>query len=185
MAGLRPERFDRPAPRVAVRNGISSRAPTTAIRVQPEGRHGPNGEANERETGVARLARQEVKREIRSVARGRVEVELKGEDRAIVYVDENDTSYVIGKGGERISAIEDRLGINIDARTHGERQLSTEGGEMDTGYEMPSDPSLRAITSSFPWIAIPVRRSRYAWMASTSSRQRSAAVVRYRSRAER
>ena len=100
----------------------------------------PIGEANERETGVARLARQEVEREIRSVARGRVQVELKGEDRAIVYVDDNDISYVIGKGGERISAIEDRLGIDIDVRTHGERQLSTEGGEMDAGYEVPVEP---------------------------------------------
>ena len=100
----------------------------------------PIGETNERETGLARLARQEVEREIRSVARGQVEVELKGEDRAIVYVDENDISYVIGKGGGRISAIEDRLGIDIDVRTHGERQLSTEGGEEDTGHELPVEP---------------------------------------------
>ena len=91
---------------------------------------------NERETGIARLARQEIEREIRSVARGRVAVELKDEDRAVVYVDENDIAYVIGKNGERISSIEDRLGLDIDVRTHGERQLSTESRGVDTGNEI-------------------------------------------------
>ncbi|MFC6826726.1 PINc/VapC family ATPase [Halopelagius fulvigenes] len=72
------------------------------------------------ETGVGRLARQEIEREIRSIARGHVDVELKGQNKAIVYVDQDDISYVIGKGGGRISDVEDRLGIDIDVRTHDE-----------------------------------------------------------------
>jgi len=76
---------------------------------------------DERESGVDRIARQEIEREIRSVARGHVEVDLQGRDTAVVYVDEDDISSVIGKGGGRISDIEDRLGIDIDVRTHDEK----------------------------------------------------------------
>ncbi|MDS0296375.1 PINc/VapC family ATPase [Halogeometricum luteum] len=85
------------------------------------------------ETGVSRLARQEIEREIRSIARGHVEVELQGQEKATVYVDEDDISYVIGKGGGRISDIEDRLGIDIDVRTHEDNpaQSSASGGSGD------------------------------------------------------
>ncbi|WP_254531865.1 PINc/VapC family ATPase [Natrinema gelatinilyticum] len=72
------------------------------------------------ESGVDRIAIQEIEREIRSVARGYVDVQLKGQDRAVVYVEEDDISSVIGKGGGRISDIESRLGISIDVRTHDE-----------------------------------------------------------------
>jgi ATPase, PilT family len=70
------------------------------------------------DTGVNRIAKQEIEREIRSVARGHVDVELTGQDNAVVYVEEGDIASVIGKGGGRISDIEDRLGIDIDVRTH-------------------------------------------------------------------
>ncbi|MFB6300342.1 MAG: PINc/VapC family ATPase [Halobacteriales archaeon] len=82
---------------------------------------GEGEESGPSESGVQRLARQEVEREIRSVARGRVDVEMSGGDRAIVYVEESDISSVIGKGGGRIADIEDRLGIDIDVRTHEEK----------------------------------------------------------------
>ena len=80
------------------------------------------------ETGVSRLARKEVEREIRSIARGHVEVELKGQNEAVVYVEDDDISYVIGKGGGRISDVEDRLGISIDVRTLDERPSGSGGG---------------------------------------------------------
>jgi ATPase len=80
------------------------------------------------ETGVERVAKQEIEREIRSVAHGHVEVELQGANTAVVWVEEDDISYVIGKGGGRISKIEDRLGIDIDVRTFSERPGGTAGG---------------------------------------------------------
>jgi ATPase len=90
----------------------------------------PIGEQEERrDSGVSRIAKQEIEREIRSVARGHVDVELKGNDRAVVYVEEDDISYVIGKGGGRIQDIEDRLGIDIDVRTFDERP----GGRSGAG----------------------------------------------------
>lgn len=73
------------------------------------------------ETGVERVAKQEIEREIRSIARGHVDVQLKGANEAIVYVEERDISAVIGKGGGRISDIENRLGIHIDVRSMSER----------------------------------------------------------------
>ncbi len=78
------------------------------------------GGPGQRESGVDRIAKQEIEREIRSIARGYVDVELKSQDRAVVYVDDDDISTVIGKGGGRISDVENRLGIDIDVRTHDE-----------------------------------------------------------------
>ncbi|MFB6298440.1 MAG: PINc/VapC family ATPase [Salinirussus sp.] len=88
------------------------------------GTGGPGGES-----GVDRIARQEVEREIRSIARGDVDVEIRGRDRAVVWVDESDISQVIGKGGGRISDVENRLGIDIDVRTFAERDASRGSGE--------------------------------------------------------
>ncbi|WP_114577460.1 PINc/VapC family ATPase [Saliphagus sp. LR7] len=83
------------------------------------------------ESGVDRLAKGEIEREIRSVARGYVDVQLSGQDRAVVYVDDDDISTVIGKGGGRITDIENRLGIDIDVRTHDENPHS--GGAASDG----------------------------------------------------
>ena len=85
------------------------------------------------ETGVERVAKQEIEREIRSIASGHVEVELQGSNTAVVWVDDDDISYVIGKGGGRISGIEDRLGIDIDVRTFSERPKGHSGGAASGG----------------------------------------------------
>ncbi|QSX00385.1 PINc/VapC family ATPase [Haloterrigena alkaliphila] len=84
------------------------------------------GPANE--SGVDRIAKQEIEREIRSIARGYVDVELKSQDKAVVYVEDDDISSVIGKGGGRITDVENRLGIDIDVRTHDENPNYGAGG---------------------------------------------------------
>ena len=86
-----------------------------------------DGDGEGGETGVGRIAKQEIEREIRSVAHGHVDVELKGNDEAIVYVSEGDIGTVIGKGGGRIADIENRLGIEIDVRTHDEKPEESSG----------------------------------------------------------
>ncbi|WP_158058085.1 PINc/VapC family ATPase [Halorussus halophilus] len=88
----------------------------------------PLTEGEQEESGMSKLARQEIEREIQSVARGPVDVNVEGQNRATVYVSEDDISYVIGKGGGRIDDIENRLGIDIDVRTHAEKPDS-----MNTG----------------------------------------------------
>ena len=95
------------------------------------------------ESGVDRLARNEIEREVKTVARGAVDVELQSENTAIVYVDENDISYVIGKGGGRITDIENRLGINIDVRTFDERQSAGgAGGAVPTNATDGGDAAM-------------------------------------------
>ncbi|MFC4550644.1 MULTISPECIES: PINc/VapC family ATPase [Halorussus] len=84
----------------------------------------PLTEGEQEESGVSRLARQEIEREIQSVARGPVDVDVQGQNRATVYVSDDDISYVIGKGGGRIDDIESRLGIDIDVRTQSEKPQS-------------------------------------------------------------
>jgi ATPase len=81
----------------------------------------PIGDGDGEETGVDRIARSEIEREVRAIARGHVEVEVTGPNSAIVYVEDDDISQVIGKGGRQISGVEDRLGMEIDVRTHEER----------------------------------------------------------------
>ena len=96
------------------------------------------GEA-EGDSGVGRIAKKEIEREIKSVAHGRVDVELNGDDEAVVYVTEGDIGTVIGKGGGRIADIENRLGIDIDVRTHDEKPggsgPSASGGAAANGSD--------------------------------------------------
>jgi ATPase len=93
------------------------------------------------DTGVDRIAKQEIEREIRSVARGQVNVELTGQNNAIVYVEESDISYVIGKGGGRISDIEDRLGIDIDVRTHEDNPDAGGAATNGSGGGVEAEPA--------------------------------------------
>lgn len=98
-----------------------------------------NDENSGPESGVDRIARDEIEREIRSIARGDVTVELASENKAVVFVDESDIPQVIGKGGARITEIENRLGIDIDVRTHAERADRT--GQRGGQQAPPQDES--------------------------------------------
>ncbi len=95
------------------------------------------------DSGVDRIAKQEIEREIRSVANGHVEVELKSSDTAVVWVEEHDISGVIGKGGGRISDIENRLAISIDVRTFAERP---EGKTQSGGDQQASATGMQGKT---------------------------------------
>ena len=106
------------------------------------------------DSGVEQVAKQEIEREIRSIARGHVEVELQGPNTAIVWVEEQDISAVIGKGGGRISEVEDRLGIDIDVRTHDDRETST-GGQSSSGGETAGDRTVTPEVTS-QHVVIPV-----------------------------
>ncbi|WP_336000660.1 PINc/VapC family ATPase [Halorientalis halophila] len=94
---------------------------------------GEDGDGAGRDSGVDRIAKQEVEREIRSIAHGHVEVELRGPNTAVVWVEDDDISQVIGKGGGRISEVENRLGIDIDVRTLSEKPGGGSGGGAAAG----------------------------------------------------
>ncbi|NIB98420.1 PINc/VapC family ATPase [Halobacterium sp. R2-5] len=97
------------------------------------------------ESGVDKLAKQEVEREIQAATRGPVEVDIRSGNEAVVYVSEDDISHVIGKGGGRISDIEERLGISIDVRTLDERTTQPAGGNS-TGGSANDEPAGRIVT---------------------------------------
>jgi len=93
-----------------------------------------NEDEDDQDSGVDRLAKQEVEREIRSIARGHVDVELRGPHNPVVWVEEDDIPQVIGKGGGRITDVENRLGIDIDVRTLDEKPTGPSGGpQKDSG----------------------------------------------------
>ncbi|MDY6779453.1 MAG: PINc/VapC family ATPase, partial [Halobacteria archaeon] len=92
------------------------------------------GGGRKKQGGAWKLVRKEIQREIGEVARGYVDVEIKNDDEAVIYVDEDDIPFVIGKNGETISDIENRLGISIDVKSHEERPGELdEGGSVSTG----------------------------------------------------
>jgi ATPase len=93
----------------------------------------PVGAEENDDSGVDRIAKQEIEREIRSVAHGHVEVDLQSANTAVVWVEESDISSVIGKGGGRITDIENRLGISIDVRTLDERTSQDSHSNSDSG----------------------------------------------------
>jgi ATPase len=100
------------------------------------------------ESGVDKLAKNEVEREIQSATRGPVEVEISSPNQAVVYVTDDDISHVIGKGGGRISDIEDRLGITIDVRTLDEHPAHGAGAGGSSGSASGTSGSAGAETDA-------------------------------------
>ncbi|MDZ7745320.1 MAG: PINc/VapC family ATPase [Halobacteriales archaeon] len=110
----------------------------------------PLEDADEQESGVSRIAKNEIEREIKSIAHGQVEVEITSDNAAVVYVSENDISSVIGKGGGRITDIENRLGMELDVRTLDEYAGSFGGGDTSSssgGGSTQGEPVTPDITS--------------------------------------
>jgi ATPase len=77
----------------------------------------PLGETKRKPPRAAmKLAAKEIQKEIGKYVRGYVEVEMQGEDHALVRVKEKDIAGLIGKAGKTIEQIERNLGIHIDVR---------------------------------------------------------------------
>ncbi|MBV0924036.1 PINc/VapC family ATPase [Halomicroarcula limicola] len=107
-----------------------------------------NEDDDDQDSGVDRLAKQEVEREIRAIARGHVDVELRGPNNAVVWVEDDDIPQVIGKGGGRITDVENRLGIDIDVRTLEEKPTGPSGGpQTDSGGSQQGEIVQPEVTS--------------------------------------
>jgi len=75
------------------------------------------------------LAQRTIEEEILRMVPGiDVRVELKGSNRASVYVDPMDKPLIIGKKGKNISRIEQRLGIKLDVKSDEEYQSESPVG---------------------------------------------------------
>ncbi|HDS59998.1 MAG TPA: ATPase [Thermoplasmatales archaeon] len=70
-------------------------------------------EEREGKTGVSRLAERELRRIISNWVEGTVDCDIKSDQSATVYVEEEQIPHIIGKGGKTISRIEDEAGIKL------------------------------------------------------------------------
>jgi ATPase len=86
------------------------------------------------------LAAERIRDEFRRKVHGPVKVELSGDDRATLWVNDIDIPEVIGKGGRNIETMEKRLGIHIDVRPLDSAQVS-KGGE--SGKTMVPEISMK------------------------------------------
>lgn len=72
-----------------------------------------------------RLAARTLEYELGKLVKGGLVVEVKSDQKATIYIDEDQIGYLLGRGGSRISEIEEQLGIHLDVRPF---------DEMDTSY---------------------------------------------------
>jgi ATPase len=73
-------------------------------------------EAKRKPRAAMKLAAKEIQKEISKYVRGYVEVEMQGENNALVRVREKDIPGLIGKAGKTIDQIEKKLDMHIDVR---------------------------------------------------------------------
>lgn len=69
----------------------------------------------EKQTGIKQLAARAIERTLQKYA-DHIQVEVSGEDRAVVYVPEKFIGGLIGKEGKTIARIEEELGVHLDVR---------------------------------------------------------------------
>jgi len=87
----------------------------------------PTAQTQEAVPSAWGLAAKRIRDEFRHKVHGPVKVELSGDDRATLWVNDNDIPKVIGKGGRNIETMEKRLGIHIDVRPLDSSHVPVEG----------------------------------------------------------
>lgn len=99
------------------------------------------------EKPVWRLAAQALEYELRRVIRGPFTVEIRSDNQATLYVDEDQIPMILGRGGSRIRELEADLGIKLDVRSYDEMEATL---HQDVDIEVSDrhvildlDPSLR------------------------------------------
>jgi ATPase len=99
------------------------------------------------EKPVWRLAAQALEHELRKVVRGGFTVEIRSDNQATLYVDEDQIPVILGRGGSRIRELEAELGIGLDVRSYDEMEVTL---HQDIDIEVSDrhvivdlDPSLR------------------------------------------
>jgi ATPase len=99
------------------------------------------------EKPVWKLAAQELEYELSKQVRGRVQVDIRSDHGAIVYVDDNQIPVILGRGGSRIKELEEELGIRLDVRSFDEMEdtvgHSTNIEVNDRHVILDLDPTLR------------------------------------------
>jgi ATPase len=76
------------------------------------------------EKPVWRLAAQALEHGLRKAIRGEFTVEIRSDNQATLYVDEDQIPVILGRGGSRIREIEAELGIGLDVRSYDEMEMT-------------------------------------------------------------
>ncbi|OGF56921.1 MAG: ATPase, partial [Candidatus Fraserbacteria bacterium RBG_16_55_9] len=76
------------------------------------------------EKKIWKLAERTLEYELSRLIKGSVSVEVKSDNRAVLYIDEDRIASVVGKGGSHIREIEEKLGIGLDVRSFDEMDLT-------------------------------------------------------------
>lgn len=102
------------------------------------------------EKPIWKLAERTLEFELGRLIKGNVAVEVKSDQRATLYVDDDRIAQVIGSGGSRIRELEEKLGIGLDVRSFDEMDLSA-GQDLEVRADerhvvLDLDPSLRGKT---------------------------------------
>jgi len=63
-----------------------------------------------------RLAEQALEQELSRALKGRVQVTIESDDRAVIYVEEHRVAGVVGRGGSNIRALEEQVGLRLEVR---------------------------------------------------------------------
>ncbi len=66
-----------------------------------------------KKTPIQKMAEKEIIKEVKKVVRGQVEVDMKSDRRATVWVEEDSIPKLIGKKGKNIDELEGKVGISI------------------------------------------------------------------------
>jgi ATPase len=102
------------------------------------------------EKPIWKLAERALEYELSRRIKGSVTVEVKSEDRAVLYIEDHRIPQVLGKGGSNIRELERQLGIGLDVRSFEEMDLAA-GQDLDVIISdrhviIDLDPSLRGKT---------------------------------------
>ncbi len=102
------------------------------------------------EKPVWRLAERALEYELGRILRGHVAVQIKSDNRAVLYVEEDRIPAVLGKGGSNIRELEKRVGIGLEVRSFDELDI-TAGRDLDVAVTdrhviLDLDPKLRGKT---------------------------------------
>jgi ATPase len=102
------------------------------------------------EKPIWKLAARSLEYDLGKLIKGSVSVELKSDDRAVLYVEDHRIASVLGKGGSNIRELEKRVGMGLDVRSFEEMATAT-GRELDVELSehhviLDADPSLKGKT---------------------------------------
>ncbi|MBS3735777.1 MAG: PINc/VapC family ATPase [Candidatus Bipolaricaulota bacterium] len=78
------------------------------------------------EKPIWKLARRELEYYLGNEFNFKFDLEIKSDNRIAIYVADNHVPAVLGRGGEKIDALEDKLGLSIDVRSFQERASKDE-----------------------------------------------------------